>query len=217
MGENVPQVDITYCRRLLAKAILFKSVDRVVAAQDFGGYKINITAYTVSKLVHTAGKRIDLDRIWRDQAITPALGSTAADLSQAMCDVIFNPLRGTHVGEWAKRQDCWTTALEIDWSVPDALAQELTKIPVEDTGSPGDRDALDDMARVMATPSSEWFAVARWAKETNNLNGWQRQLAYGIGRNINNGWKISDKQAIQAVRLMDEAITLGFQTGVPPA
>ncbi|GAA2475629.1 AIPR family protein [Winogradskya humida] len=212
MGDEVPVVDPSYCRRLIAKAILFKEADKVVASREFGGYKINITAYTVSRLVETVGRRIDLDRIWRDQRLTPALAHAISELSVPIHDVIVNPLHGTHVGEWTKRPDCWEAALAFNWRVPPALVSELTEDPIEDRAGPtGDDAAGGDVARVMATPAPHWFAVARWAKETQNLQPWQRQLSDTIGRYINNGWTVTEKQATQALRLMAESERLGFR------
>src|SRR5262249_39029933 len=39
--------DAMYFERLIAKAILFKKTDRIVAQQEFGGYKANIVYYTI--------------------------------------------------------------------------------------------------------------------------------------------------------------------------
>jgi hypothetical protein len=213
MGEEVPIVDVSYCQRLIAKAILFKATDKIVANRDFGGYKINTTAYTVARLVEATGRRIDLDRIWREQRLTPALTAAIDSLCGLVREVIVNPMRGgTNIGEWAKRPDCWETAVGIEWTVPDDLIAELTDEPVEDSaGSAADDATRGEVATVMVIPAAEWFAVARWAKETQNLQPWQRQLADTVGRYVNNGWTVTDKQAVQALRLMTEAERLGFR------
>jgi len=31
-----------------------------------------------------------------------------------------------------------------------------------------------------AVPAGTWFAVSNWAKETGNLQSWQRSLAYSL-------------------------------------
>jgi hypothetical protein len=212
MGEDVPAVDVSYCHRLIAKAILFKEVDRVVAARDFGGYKINITAYTVAYLAETTGRRIDLDRIWREQGLTPALASAANTLCGAVRTVITNPRRGTNVGEWAKRPECWEAVLGVDWNIPEDLALELTDQAVGDRAGPIERDATNgNVAAVMAVPATIWHALARWAKETQHLQPWQRQVAETIGRYITNGWTVSDKLAIQGLRAFSEARDQGFR------
>ncbi|MFV2008763.1 AIPR family protein [Micromonospora sp. LOL_027] len=214
MGENVPAIDISYCQRLVSKAILFKAADRVVAARDFGGYKINTTAYTVARIAEATGRRVDLDRIWRDQRLTPALTAAIDDLCGRVREVIVNPLReGTNIGEWAKRPECWEAVLAVAWTIPDDLVAELTDHEVADSAGPTSLGpATDDVATVTATPAAVWYAVARWAKESQNLEPWQRQLAYTVGRYANNGWTVTDKQAVQATRLLTEARRLGFRS-----
>ncbi|SCF41530.1 AIPR protein [Micromonospora purpureochromogenes] len=213
MGDNAPEVNKSYAQRLLAKAILFKATDKIVAARDFGGYKINITSYSIARLAEATNRRVDLDRIWREQGLSPALAAALDDLCAPVREVIVNPLRGgANIGEWAKRPDCWEAVLAIPWTVPDELAAELADQPVEDSAPTASDDGTEgDVATVMAVPAPEWFALARWAKETRNLHPWQRQLADTVGRYVNNSWTVTDKQAAQALRLMAEAQRLGFR------
>ncbi len=214
MGETAPAVSVSFAQRLLAKAILFKATDKIVAARDFGGYKINITSYTIARLAEATNRRVDLDRIWREQRLSPALAAALDDLCVPVREVIVNPLRGgTNVGEWAKRPDCWEAVLAVPWTVPDQLAAELADQTLEDSAPTDPDDGTGgDVALVMAIPAPEWFGLARWAKETSNLQPWQRQLADNVGRYVNNSWTISDKQAAQALRVMAEAQRLGFRS-----
>ncbi|ASW54749.1 AIPR family protein [Plantactinospora sp. KBS50] len=212
MGDDVPEVNVSFGQRLIAKAILFKATDKVVAARDFGGYKINIVSYSIARIAEATNRRIDLDQIWREQRLTPALTAALEELCVPVREVIVNPLRGgTNIGEWAKRPDCWEAILGIPWTVPDDLAAELADHPLEDSAPTVSEDsAAGDIASVMAVPAPEWFAMARWAKETRNLQPWQRQLADTVGRYVNNSWPITEKQATQALRAMEEARRLGF-------
>ena len=214
MGDAVPDVNVSYAQRLIAKAILFKATDKIVAARNFGGYKINITAYSIARIVEATGRRIDLDRIWREQRLSPALTAALDELCQPVREVIVTPPRtGTNIGEWAKRPDCWEEVLAIPWQVPDSLVAELAEEPVEDSNPVSQDDAVSgDVAAVKAVPAPEWFALARWAKETQNLEPWQRQVAENLGRYLNNDWEIADRLASQALRAIEEAKRLGFHT-----
>jgi hypothetical protein len=212
MGDEVPVVDVSYCQRLIAKAILFKAVDKVVGTRAFGGYKINITTYTLARLVHATGGRIDLDRIWREQGVSPAVRAAVDEMCGQVREVILAPRRGTNVGEWTKRADCWEAVLEFDWTVPSDLEVELADQPVDDRAVGGGNPLSGDVATVMAMPPADWFGLSKWAKESDNLKAWQRQLAYNIGKYINNGWNVSDRMALQGLRLMEEARDLGFRT-----
>lgn len=211
MGDDVPDVDTRLCQRLVATAMLFRTTDRIVAAQQFGGYKINVVAYTVAKLAEATGRRVDLDRIWREQALTPALTDALRDLSTPVHHVIIHPLRGTNVGEWAKQPDCWEQVCDIAWNPSNDLRDELTDDPTDVTAAaPGSTDSVTaDAAAAVAAPV--WFALAAWARDSRNLAPWQRQLAANVGRHLNNDWPLSERQATQALRVLDEARQLGFR------
>ena len=71
--EFVP--DVTYFKHLIAKLILYRAVQRIVRQQKFPAYQANIVAYLVAMLSWQSVGRLDLDRIWREQALSPAGGS----------------------------------------------------------------------------------------------------------------------------------------------
>ena len=54
------------------------------------------------------------------------------------------------------------------------------------------------------------MALAHWAKETDNLQPWQRSLAFSLGRLAGQGREPSRKQAVQGKKILDEAGRLGF-------
>jgi hypothetical protein len=219
LGDKAPAVDIAYCQRLIAKAILFRATEKIVSARQFGGYRANIVTYTIARLAHDTAQCLDLDRIWREQRLTSALEATIDDLCVLVYQVITRPRHVANVTEWAKRPECWIKVLEVDWQVPAQLRDEL--IDPSATAPRGRHAAAESPAdtsqitAVTAVPAEDWFAVARWAKETHNLQPWQRQIAFTIGRNLSRGWDISAKQAIQALRIIEEAQRLGFRTAGP--
>lgn len=215
LGEKTPPVDAAYCQRLIAKAILFRATERIVSAHQFGGYRANIVTYTIARLAHETAQRIDLDSIWREQRLSPALAAAIDDLCVPVHEVITRPLRVANVTEWAKRPECWSRVLDIEWRLPDQLRDELIDPSVtaprgRHAATASEADLLQ-IAAVTAIPAADWFAVARWAKETHNLQPWQRQIAFTIGQYLSKGWSISAKQATQAQRLMEEAQRVGFQ------
>jgi hypothetical protein len=215
LGEHTPTVDTAYCQRLIAKAILFRTTEKIVSAHQFGGYRANIVTYTIARLAHETAQRIDLDHIWREQSLTPALAAAIDDLCAPVHQVITHPFRVANVTEWAKRPECWSRVVDIEWRLPSALREELidpSAVPARGrhAAGPSDSDLLQ-IAAVTAVPAADWFAVARWAKETHNLQPWQRQIAFTIGQYLAKGWDISARQAAQAQRLMEEAQRLGFR------
>jgi AIPR protein len=215
MGDKPPRVDTAYCERLIAKAILFRTTEKIVSARQFGGYRANIVTYTIAKLAQETGQRIDLDRIWHEQRLSPALMTAIDQLCVPVHAVITQPVRVANITEWAKRPECWNRVLDIAWNVPDRLCDELidpsAAVARGRHAAASSAEDLLRIAEVAAVPAADWFDVARWAKETHNLQPWQRQIAFTVGQYLDKGWEISAKQAAQAHILMQEAQRVGFR------
>jgi hypothetical protein len=213
--------DVEYFHRLVAKAILFRTTERLVTAQKFGGYRANIVTYTIAKLIHATAHRIDLERIWTAQQISDATADAVTDLARRCHEIIISPSgRVRHIGEWCKKLDCWKRVEEIEWTVPRALERELVQLRGRradpesasvDLGLGGPtEEEIANIAAAADVPADEWFRLANWAKETSNLEPWQRSLAYSLGRRAVQGTPPTAKQAKQGLRMSDEARRLGF-------
>ncbi|NED03551.1 AIPR family protein [Streptomyces sp. SID6648] len=209
--EAPPRVDLQYCQRVIGMAILFKAVDRIAAIHGAGSHKSMITTYTVARLSLATDRRIDLDRIWREQSLSPVLESAVHDLCPRVMRAVTAPLAGNHVGEWAKKVACWDAVSEVHWTVPRALSSELLDQPLDETalaGGTGDETgAGEEAAQFLA---DEWYAIEDWAKETRVLEPWQRQLAHFVGKRLELGEEVPEAQAVQALHTRTEALRLGF-------
>lgn len=211
------EVDETYFKRLVAKAILFRSAEQVVQAQQFGGYRANIVTYTLAYLSYKTAQCVDLDAIWKQQEISPALQEAIAAVSRQVHQIIVNPPEGRNVTEWCKKEDCWKTIQEFDIELPAAFLKEL--IPVG-TAAPHQIDKgidspdlidLQIIVRVKEVPAETWFQLAQWAKETGNLQVWQQSLAFKLGKLAINKKNPSRRQANEGFKILKEAKQRGFK------
>lgn len=214
-GKVVP--DASYFQQLVAKTILFRRAERLVSAQDFGGYRANIVTYTLAYLAHHTAHRLDLDRIWREQDISDALGEAIVDVSHEVHRVLTNPPGGANITEWAKKEACWDRIRELAIGVPVGLEAELISFerarktrPVSGIDAP-DEEERKLIADVAAVPAETWFELSHWAKQTGNLQGWQRAIAFSLGKRAGQGRDPSRKQAVQAMQILEEAGRLGFR------
>ncbi len=103
--EGEPVVDLNCFTQLVAKAVLFRSAEKVFSALELEGYRANAVAYAVAGLAERSGHRINLDRIWMEQRVSP---STLKAL-EAACAAAHAHLVSAegNIGEWSKKQDCW--------------------------------------------------------------------------------------------------------------
>lgn len=116
--QSRPEPDETYFTHLIAKAILFKSAEKIVQNEKFGGYRANIVTYTLAYLSYKAQQGTDLDRIWKEQSLPPSLQQAIQLISREVHQVITNPPDGRNVTEWCKKQSCWKAIQEIQCVLP---------------------------------------------------------------------------------------------------
>ena len=211
--------DEAYYRNLVAKAILFRRTEKLVQQQQYGGYRANIVTYTLAYISYKSAQRIDLERIWKEQSLTPALENEIIDVSRFVQRMIVNPPGGANVGEWCKKEKCWLLIRDYEHELNSALQKELVSVsrPVATTAVPAtssidsltaeEQKVIDEVAAISA---ETWFALSRWAKETNNFQSWQRSLLFSVGSLIGRGQKPSIKQATHAIKAYHAAKEKGF-------
>lgn len=210
--------DEAYYHNLIAKAILFRRTEKLVQQQQYGGYRANIVTYTLAYLSHKAAQRIDLERIWKEQSLTPVLEAEIVEVSRFVQKLIVNPPGGANVGEWCKKEKCWLLIRDYSYDLSSALEKELVSVarPTADVPTtPVSIDSLTEEEQELineaaAIPAETWFALSRWAKETKNFQPWQRSLLFSVGSLIGRGQKPSIKQATHAMKAYKSAFDKGF-------
>jgi hypothetical protein len=79
----------------------------------------------VSLLAEKLGDRIDLDRIWAKQAVSPELLAQIAVWAKEVNDVLHSSSGGKMVSEWAKRPECKDAVMGANYSSPAANIPEI--------------------------------------------------------------------------------------------
>jgi hypothetical protein len=218
--RGYPAVDEEYFHRLIAKAILFRTAEKLVAAQHYGGFRAQIVTYTLAWLSHRTAQRIDLERIWKEQKLSEAQCDAITAVSKhAYEHIVSPPPNRRNPGEWSKREECWEAFSAQGIPITSKLERELldTSRPPERHRAPADSVAVPDakaeveIQRVMEVPADTWFKISRWAKETDNLLPWQRGLAFSLGRLVRNKRPPSPKQAAHGLKILDESQRRGFR------
>lgn len=210
--------DEAYYHNLIAKAILFRRTEKLVHRQQYGGYRANIVTYTLAYLSHKTAQRIDLERIWKEQALSAALEAEIVEVSRFVQKLIVNPPGGANVGEWCKKEKCWLLIKNYRYELSSALENELLSIARPSTYTAPASASIDSLTEeeqalideVAAISAETWFALSRWAKETRNFQPWQRSLLFSVGSLISRGQKPSIKQATHAIKAYNAAFEKGF-------
>ena len=217
-GNFLP--DELYYKRLIAKAILFRQTDILVKNQRYGGYKANIVTYTIAFLSYKSAQRIDLEMIWKNQALSEVFEKELVKASSFVQSLITNPPGGKNITEWSKTEECWDAIKNHNYEISADFNMELitvskpdcvvsAKSPVQGIAetTAEETELIEKVADISA---STWFALAKWSKETANFEGWQRSIVFSVGSLIRRNKKPSYKQAIHAWRVYTLAAEKGF-------
>lgn len=121
------QATQAYFERLVAKAILFRRAERIVSSQHFGGYRANIVTYSIAYLAYATSQRVDLDGIWREQAISDALAEAIEAICTPVREALVDAPGSGNVTEWCKKEACWHRVRQLGIILPRRLRQELVE------------------------------------------------------------------------------------------
>jgi hypothetical protein len=207
-GRRPPDED--EFRRIIGQAILFHTAERLYADLEYQGYRAQVVTYSIARLSHTLQRRIRWDEIWEAQAVPASLVAPLKLVLTGVREVILHPPQNRNITEWCKREECWSAVLQLPLQLGLPGSPAGTGADPRKDQPPPTPEETTAIELVRAIPADVWFAAAKWAKDTESLQGWQRSLAYSLGTVGARGKTPSSKQAVQGCRLLTEARRLGF-------
>lgn len=105
---DVPEPSQDSYISMISKVILFKECDKLVAKQNFGGYKAQINYYVIALLAEFHSDEVDDMDIWKRQSISPELSIRLEELIMKVWNHFMNPeVVGINITQWCKKEDCW--------------------------------------------------------------------------------------------------------------
>ncbi|HEV2417301.1 MAG TPA: AIPR family protein [Terriglobia bacterium] len=178
-AANQDEFNEEFFKRSVAKAIVFRSAERLVSKQPWyqGGYRANVVAYTVSKLSQlieseAGGKVMDFRATWTKQGLSPALEAQIAKIADAMFKVIVNPEGGfQNVTEWCKKELCWKRAADVRVQLLTEFADELISqsediwIRHNSEASQKIETSIEKQTTVVKLGASYWKELRKWGLE----------------------------------------------------
>ena len=211
--DGEPEVDQLFFEEVIARAIMWRSTESLFDGLELTGYRAQSVAYAIAWVAERSGRRVDLRTIWKQQQLPDDISDVLLAASREAHK--FLSARAGNVGEAAKKPDTWAEFKELDLGLGQNWTAGLsggsqTSYPAQKSNPEADR-IIGELAQVK--PES-WFALAKWAKDRGFFAGWERSLAFSLGRIAAKGAKPSPKQAIQGARILTRAKELGFSDGL---
>ena len=204
--------DEPYYKLLIARAILYKTVARIIRQEQFPAYRANIVAYLIAYLSSRTGGQLDMDLIWREQVLSSELEEMLRTWSREIDDAIRNSSGGRNVTEWCKKDECWKTIRSITLPLSTAIPPEL-----EGHTEPGQRrgrraapvtpEDYENIAECKKLNGEQWLKIHAWGVRTGLLEKWQCGISQTLAGYAANAWdrEPSQRQAKQGVVILEIA------------
>jgi hypothetical protein len=210
-GNFIPQKD--YFQDLIAKAILYRTIRRIVREQkDVLGFWVNISDYTFALLSYKTSQRLNLDTIWKKQAVPDALKEEIKTISKLVHGYIVNTSQGKNTTQWCKQKACWNELTEnVNYAFPKELSYLLVPLKSsQSAAAEGSKEDLELITAIRTVDAETWFSVYSWGKQTKTLPAFQNTTASNLG-NCKMKDKIPNiKQARQGIIILKTAVEKGF-------
>ena len=136
-----PSVDLDYFKQAIAKALLFRTAEKLFSSLALEGYRANSVAYAVAWVAQWSQHRINLTTIWDQQRVPPL----TQEAIKCACAAAHRHITqtGGNVGEWSKKPECWEGFRAQEITVPAGWHSEWADGPFLLLQTNGDSLAQD--------------------------------------------------------------------------
>ncbi|MFE0642097.1 AIPR family protein [Streptomyces sp. NPDC058877] len=109
--------DEEYFQDLVAKRVLFEYGRAEIRKLNPGaGYLANVTTYTLARLAAEVDLQEVLTAVWREQGLPDHIRHAVHELSRPVREVLLAAPGSGNVTEWCKKEDCWKSVLDVEWT-----------------------------------------------------------------------------------------------------
>lgn len=180
--KDEKQFNELYFKHLAAKAIVFRTLEKLIMKQPWygGGYRANIVVYSIAWLSHKiSGMKlvVDFSKIWDEQQISGSFYRELESVSYRVHQIIIDtPENVSNVTEWCKKEGCWLRVKGSDMNLNTEFTRELKRIDElkEDKKDAKKVQKIDDgitcQKKVLALGAGKWKEAAEFGLANNLLN-----------------------------------------------
>ncbi len=223
--NNDAGYNVTFFRDLIAKAILFRQVEKTISHLDWyqaqKAYRAQLVTYTISKLFYEIGKTkryFNFKTVWDKQAIPSFILDDAAKIARIAYDVFTDPNRTSgNVETYCKSKNCWEMLKNKSFDLSSntiAFLVDANEIKIEYARSQKEQRFDNSVAadiQVFTIGSVKWEKYLEKGKEQGHLNGHEEEMltiAIKYAKNIYTSLRA--KQAIEILQIKAKLDELGI-------
>lgn len=106
IGSEVNLPDVRAYKEIVCKAIIYRRVNSLTRPM-FPQSQGNVAIYTIALFSNRVGSRVNWEKIWMAQDISPKLREQFRAWSTEVNDILHRTSGGRLISEWAKKPECW--------------------------------------------------------------------------------------------------------------
>lgn len=209
----IKKPDNIYFEDSIAKAIIFRSAEKIygVKPNSIGDMRFLTVPYSIAWLGLKTNYKLDLFKIWKNQAISENLKELFYKIMIAIESRIKEKAEGSLYLEWAKKEDAWLDVREQSFG----LDLSVIKSDLED-GITNRRKITDDETkqaeiafqeeRLRSVHYKTWLAIEQWGNTTGKLSAYQQNMANNVKGRISNNRPFTDLERQHGIEILDLAI-----------
>ena len=212
----VKKLDNIYFEDAIAKAILFRSAEKIygVKPNAIGDMRYITVPYSIAWLGYHAGYKLDLYKIWKNQSLSESLKTLLRQIMVNVEAFIHQNAPGSLYGEWAKREECWNAVkaekflIDLDGINSDLETEQSRsqrrRINEEDASK---QEYLEEINRIKSVTSQGWQLIEKWGRATDILTVQQRDVAFTLSKRVRTDSRISESEKNIGLRILDLVLT----------
>ena len=208
------EVNQVFYEDLIAKAILFKDVDKRHGTKrsktpPIGDMKQVMIPYSIALLRIATNGCLDLEKIWKKQQVSEELSDYMYNLMVKLNQYLIDNTPRSNIIEWATKEDCWqkvktefqipdTTSIKDDIASKEAIEQRYADYTEIDT------EYYDLCKRlILAIETSTWDKIAEWGKDTGCLTLSDQNSAKNIAHKIKFDYELNKRELEKAIAIYE--------------
>lgn len=198
-----------YYKKLIGKAIVFKSLEKIISQQDWyienKAYRPQLVTYTFAKFVYEVKRKnlnIDYKSIWDKQAIKPSMERELALIAKLAFDNMYDENRETsNISTYCKKKVCWERLQEIPYKLNkeifECLISNEAKKEEESKAkrNQGRETKFISAIDICREPESYWQDLIDRGRDQQVLNYMDIQLLEAAKKSTRTGILVSNNKA----------------------
>lgn len=208
---NVNQI---FFEDLIAIAILFKEVDRRHGTKrskiaPIGDMKQVMVPYSIALLKLATNGYLDLEKIWRNQAISEELSDYMYNLMVRLNKFLIDKSPRTNIIEWATKEDCWKF-VKNEFNIPilSTIQQDLaSRETIEErykSDDSIDAESLEMSKRLIESTSVEtWLDISKWGNDSGCISLPDTNIIRNIAHKLKFKYKLNAREILKAMKVYE--------------